>query len=73
MANNMIIWINENKEWFFSGIGITFMTVVWNFVRKKRDDNKNGEMKIKQVNYGKNNTQIGIQNNYYNEEEKNNK
>ena len=25
--DKVIIWVNENKEWFFSGIGVTIVTL----------------------------------------------
>jgi hypothetical protein len=67
MINNIINWIIENKEWFFSGIGVTVLLGIITFFRKifckKSEVEKN--IKIIQTTKGKNNTQIGIQNNYY--------
>ena len=64
MINTVINWIIENKEWVFSGIGVTVLLGVSTFFRKifcrKSDDGK--YIKIVQKNEGQNNTQIGIQN-----------
>lgn len=46
---DIIGWICKNKEWFFSGIGITVITLIFRFVRKiilmERDD-KNRKTEI---------------------------
>lgn len=70
--NNIITWMNENKEWFFSGIGITAITLIFAGIRRmssKRKEEQNSQTMIKQINYGTKNTQVGIQNNYYTKEE----
>ena len=71
---DIIGWICKNKEWFFSGIGITVITLIFRFVRKiilmERND-KNRKTEINQINNGVNNTQVGIQNNYYTREKEN--
>ena len=59
--DKVIIWVNENKEWFFSGIGVTIVTLIFAAIRKVFCNKK-------QVNYGTKSTQIGIQNNYYTKE-----
>lgn len=67
MINNITNWIIENKEWVFSGIGITVLLGVIAFFRKifcKKNENEKG-IKIEQKNEGQNNTQVGIQNNNY--------
>lgn len=67
MINNIINWIIENKEWVFSGIGVTVLLGVTTFFRKifqKKSENEKS-IKIEQKNEGQSNTQIGIQNNYY--------
>ena len=51
---NAITWINNNKEWLFSGIGLTIVGLVF---RKKYKSKVN----IKQVNKAENSTLIGIQ------------
>ena len=44
MINKVINWIIENKEWVFSGIGVTVLLGVITFFRKifcrKSDDGK---------------------------------
>ena len=73
MINNITNWIIENQEWFFSGIGVTVLLGVIAFFRKifcKKNENKKG-IKIEQKTEGQNNTQIGIQKNYYYGGEKN--
>lgn len=70
--NNIITWVNENREWLFSGIGITVMTLIVAGIRRmicKRKEEQNSQTMIKQINYGTKNTQVGIQNNYYTKEE----
>lgn len=69
--DEVVTWLNENKEWLFSGIGITVGTLIFAGIRKvfckKKKEKK--QTKIKQVNYGTKGMQIGIQNNYYKKEE----
>lgn len=31
--DKVIIWVNENKEWFFSGIGVTIVTLIFAAIR----------------------------------------
>lgn len=67
MINNIANWIIENQEWVFSGIGVTVILGVIAVFRKifcKKLESEKG-IKIDQKNEGQNNTQIGIQNNYY--------
>lgn len=67
-----IDWIYDNREWLFSGIGISVLTVIGvgirKLLKKKEKSNENSKILIKQVNKGTNNTQIGVQNNYYTKE-----
>ena len=67
------IWLNKNREWLFSGIGITIGTLIWVGIKKlfcqKKKEKK--QTVIEQVNYGMKSTQIGVQNNYYTKEENN--
>ena len=66
--DSIITWVNENKEWLFSGLGITAMTLVLAGLRRifhKKKEENNSETAIKQINYGTKSTQIGFQNNYY--------
>ena len=60
-------WIWENKEWFFSGLGIAILSIIFGMLRYfwgKRDE-KDIRTIINQDNSGTNVTQIGVQNNYY--------
>ncbi len=67
----IIDWIYQNREWVFSGIGITVISgVYYIFQRRKRKNRDNSGNIIKQTNKGTNNTQIGIQSNYYSVEER---
>ena len=69
--DKIINWISENKKWFFSGIGVTAVTLILAAIKKvfcKKKQEKN-QTRIEQVNYGTKSTQIGIQNNYYTKEE----
>lgn len=66
----IIDWVFQNKEWVFSGIGISAVAVlsgIWNLFSKRKE--KKEQKTITQVNYGAKGTQIGIQNNYYKKEE----
>ncbi len=70
----IIDWLCKNKEWVFSGIGITFITLMCASIRKimgKKKEDQNPKAKIKQINNGVKNTQVGIQNNYYAREKEN--
>lgn len=60
----------DNKEWVFSGIGVTIF--VWivgklcgNCKRHKTREDYANKTVIKQIDKGTSNTQIGIQNNNY--------
>jgi len=33
-------WINDNKEWLFSGVGITIITLAFNVFKKQNKINK---------------------------------
>ena len=66
MINNVINWSIENKEWLFSGIGVTIILGIISFFRKKpKKTTAKNIVKINQKNKGTNSPQIGIQNNYY--------
>lgn len=62
----IIDWLSENREWVFSGIGITVLTSVMAIAKSILGKRKKSDSTIivKQINKGKHNTQIGIQNNY---------
>ena len=62
--DKVISWVNENKEWFFSGIGVTIVTLMFAAIRKVFCKQEKKQTRIEQVNYGTKSTQIGIQNNY---------
>ena len=66
----IVHWINKNKEWIFSGIGVSAITLILAGIRalccKKKEKRK---ATIKQINSGEKATQIGVQNNYYMKEE----
>jgi predicted tellurium resistance membrane protein TerC len=61
-------WILENKEWIFSGVGITFLVIIWKLIKhmlskkksskSKRTINFNGE---KGMYIEKNEGEINIQ------------
>lgn len=68
---DIIDWFFQNKEWVFSGIGLSVAAVLFAGIRSlfsKRKKEKE-QKTIIQVNYGTKGTQIGIQNNYYKKEE----
>ena len=63
----IIQWINDNKEWFFSGVGVVLITSFGAIIKKiffKKNNSDAQETVIKQNSVGKHNVQIGIQNNY---------
>lgn len=66
--NNLITWVNENREWLFSGIGITIISLIftgaWRLFRKRKIE-KNSKIVVEQINYGRKNIQVGVQNNYH--------
>ncbi len=58
-------WIGNNKEWFFSGAGLFIIGMVLNHFK-----NETKCLSIKQSNcFFSRGEQIGIQNNYYKENE----
>ena len=59
----IIEWINENKEWDFSGVGVTIAVTCINIIIKHIQKNKKS-CSIEMKNEGEHATQIGIQNNY---------
>ena len=69
MIRQIFNWIIANIEWLFSGIGVTILGVIIGLFSKKKHKKSAMEksIKIEQNNNGQNNTQIGIQNNYYGE------
>lgn len=69
MIDKIIAWVIENREWIFSGIGVTILIGIIGFIRKiiTKDSNNKKIISIEQKNEGQNATQIGIQNNYYGE------
>lgn len=63
--------IQNNKEWIFSGVGVAMAVFIGKIICRLLFGNKKEEKQditIKQFNSGKNSTQIGIQNSYYNGE-----
>lgn len=71
MLDKLISYIKDGHEWIFSGIGILAITTIGGLFKflftKKKDDTT-----FKQINKDNSSgTQIGIQNNYYNEVKKN--
>lgn len=33
MFEELLSWINDNKEWAFSGIGITILLAIWGMIK----------------------------------------
>ena len=64
-------WINQNYEWIFSGIGVVAITGLIALMRRKKSSRKNPSVIINQKNNASEGTQIGIQNNNYRGENKN--
>ena len=63
----IIEWINDNKEWFFSGIGVFLLTIIIGVVKmlltKKRKNESNRTINMngdKSVYVKKNNGKINI-------------
>ena len=69
MIDKIINWVIENREWIFSGIGVTILIGIIGFIRKiiTKDSNNKKIIRIEQKNEGQKATQIGIQNNYFGE------
>lgn len=67
MITNIINWIIENRDWVFSGIGVTILLGIINLIHKffSKANKPKDTIKINQKNEGQDNTVIGIQNNYY--------
>lgn len=63
MMARIIEWINTNKEWVFSGVGVTIVATCINVIIKLIQKNKKS-CSIQMKNKGEHVTQIGIQNNY---------
>ncbi len=68
----MLNWFFNNYEWIFSGIGVAIISGLIAFFRKraKKGETHKGKTEIHQTNSAYSGTQIGIQNNYYSEGEK---
>lgn len=68
----MLDWIVNNYEWVFSGVGIAIISGLIAFLRKKEKKSHEDTRKIgiTQTNSAPNVTQIGIQNNYYSGDER---
>lgn len=64
MIREIFDLIVDNREWVFSGIGVTLFLGVVGLFRKKKKTGGGKCYKIHQENSGQNSTQIGIQNNY---------
>lgn len=47
MINQIFNWIVENKEWFFSGIGVTIVLGIGGLIRKWFVKNRDREETIK--------------------------
>ena len=50
--DKVIIWVNENKEWFFSGIGVTIVTLIFAAIRKVFCKKKQEKKKSKNITEG---------------------
>lgn len=57
-------YLYSNKEWIFSGIGIIVVSLIFRIISRLFLGTESKSI-IKQTDKGSNNTQIGIQNNYY--------
>ncbi len=58
---NILMYLNENKDWIFSGIGIVIVTGIIGIFKSKK--NKKSEKKTQEniqiINNGSNNNQAG--------------
>ncbi len=61
-------YLYSNKEWVFSGVGIIVISFIVRIIRRLFGGTESKSV-IKQTDKGSNNTQIGIQNNYYKDKE----
>ncbi len=66
MVHVIMNYLNDNKEWFFSGIGVLILTSVYGNIKKcSSRTKKNNTKTMKQVNKNASSgVQIGVQNNY---------
>ena len=60
--NDIVSYLYDNKEWIFSGIGVTVVGVIISLIVKKKRDDKRQNKQSSFLNFGSNVTQI-IENN----------
>ncbi|MCL2400183.1 MAG: hypothetical protein FWC91_10655 [Defluviitaleaceae bacterium] len=61
--NDIIYWINNNREWFFSGLGVFLLSIVGTyFFKRKNNHNKANEDRKNEISGDNNWTLIGDQN-----------
>ena len=60
--NDIVSYICDNKEWIFSGIGVTVVGVMISLIVKKKRDDTRQNKQSSFLNFGSNVTQI-IENN----------
>lgn len=68
--STILNFLNKNKEWVFSGIGVFVLGGIITFLRKIicKGNSKKADNEMVQINYeNSSGTQIGIQNNHYRE------
>lgn len=37
-------WVNENKEWLFSGVGVVIIGGIWHLIRRQKGDSISQEI-----------------------------
>ena len=60
--NDIVSYICDNKEWIFSGIGVTVGGIIIGCIAKKKRDDKNQNKQTSFLNFGSNVTQINENN-----------
>lgn len=68
---DILHWVNDNKEWLLSGVGVVVITSSWALIKKlffKTRREEKTKTLVKQNSVGSSNIQIGIQNNYEKEQ-----
>lgn len=53
-------WIIDNKEWLFSGIGVTIAITIWRYFNTRTDDNNEGKLSQSQTNNQTQNVTVNV-------------
>ncbi len=42
--NELVVWVLDNKEWLFSGVGIVVIAWIWRLFRKRKEGSVSQEI-----------------------------